>query len=74
MMPRGLLVPDVKLLKDHYLRQQRGGNIVGFRYELFQRSYGIGGIFKSLTRYATPPFKQRGKAVRKRDVLVRKKC
>jgi hypothetical protein len=27
-MVRGTLVVDTKLLKDHFLRQQRGGNII----------------------------------------------
>ena len=49
---RGRLVVDGKLLKDHFLRQQRGGNIAGFRGARMQRGYGIGGIFKSLARYA----------------------
>ena len=65
-MPRGVLVPDVKLLTDHYLRQQRGGNIAGFRGARIQRGYGIGGIFKSLARFAIPLFKQSAKAVGKR--------
>jgi hypothetical protein len=30
-MPRGTLVVDAKLLKDHYLRQQRVGNVAGYR-------------------------------------------
>jgi hypothetical protein len=47
-MVRGTLVVDTKLLKDHFLRQQRGGNIAGYRGARFQRGYGIGGIFKSL--------------------------
>jgi hypothetical protein len=55
-MPRGTLVVDEKLLRDHFLRQQRGGNIAGFRGARFQRGYGIGGIFKSLARYAIPLF------------------
>ena len=63
---RGRLVVDAKLLKDHFLRQQRGGNIAGFRGARFQRGYGIGGIFKSLARYAIPLFKQGAKVVCKR--------
>jgi hypothetical protein len=39
-MPRGALVVDAKLLKDHYLRQQHGGNTARYR----GRGYGIGGI------------------------------
>ena len=42
-MPRTVIVPDVKQLTDHYLRQQRGGNIAGFRGARMQRGYGIGG-------------------------------
>jgi hypothetical protein len=63
---RGRLVVDAKLLKDHFLRQQRGGNIAGFRGARMQRGYGIGGIFKSLARYAIPLFKQGAKVVGKR--------
>ena len=63
---RGRLVVDVKLLKDHFLRQQRGGNIAGFRGARMQRGYGIGSIFKSLARYAIPLFKQGAKVVGKR--------
>jgi hypothetical protein len=48
------------------LRQQRGGNIAGHRGARFQRGYGIGGIFKSLARYAIPIFKQGAKVVGKR--------
>ena len=62
-MPRGTLVVDEK---DHFLRQQRGGNIAGYRGARFQRGYGIGGIFKSLARYAIPLFKQGAKVVGKR--------
>ena len=65
-MPRTVLVPNVKQLTDHYLRQQHGGNIVGFRGARIQRGYGIGGIFKSLARIAIPLFKQGAKAVGKR--------
>ena len=57
---------DAKLLKDHFLRQQRGGNIAGFRGGHMQRGYGIGGIFKSFARYAIPLFKQGAKVVGKR--------
>jgi hypothetical protein len=45
---RGRLVVDAKLLKDHFLRQQRGGNIAGFRGARMQRGYGIGGISRAL--------------------------
>ena len=65
-MLRGTLVVDAKLLKDHFLRQQHGGNIAGYRGARFQRGYGIGGIFESLTRYAIPLFKQGTKVVGKR--------
>ena len=65
-MPRDTLVVDTKLLKDHFLRQQRGGNITRYRGERFQRGYGIGGIFKSLARNAIPLFKQGAKVVGKR--------
>ena len=65
-MPRGTLVVDDKLLKDHFLRQQRGRNIAGYRGARFQRGYRIGGIFKSLARYAIPLFKQGAKVVGKR--------
>ncbi len=60
---RGRLVVDEKLLKDHFLRQQRGGSIAGFRGAHMQRGYGIGSIFKSLARYAIPLFKQGAKVV-----------
>ena len=63
---RGRLVLDEKLLNDHFLRQQRGGNIAGFRGARMQRGYGIGGIFKSFARYAIPPFKQGAEVVGKR--------
>jgi hypothetical protein len=62
----GRLVVDTKLLKDHFLRQQCGGNIAGFHGERMQREYGVGGIFKSLARYAIPLFKQGAKVVGKR--------
>jgi hypothetical protein len=65
-MARGTLVVDTKLLRDHFLRQQRGGNIAGFRGVCMQRGYGIGSIFKSLARYAIPLFKQGAKVVGKR--------
>ena len=64
-MPRGTLVVDEKLLRDHFLRQQRGGNFAGYRGARFQRGYGIGGIFKSIARYAIPLFKQGAKVVGK---------
>ena len=63
---RGRLVVDAKLLKDHFFRQQRGGNIAGFHGARMQRGYGIGGIFKILARYAIPLFKQGAKVVDKR--------
>ena len=47
-MLRSVLVPDVKQLTDHYLRQQHGGNIVGFRGGRMQRGYGIGVCLKVL--------------------------
>jgi hypothetical protein len=65
-MVRGTLVVDTKLLKDHFLRQQRGGNIAGYRGARLQRGYGTGGIFKSLARYAIPLFKQGAKVAGKR--------
>ena len=37
---RGRLVVDEKLLKDHFLRQQRGGNIAGYRGARMQRDMG----------------------------------
>jgi hypothetical protein len=66
-MPKGTLLVDEKLLRDHLLqlRQQRGGNIAGYRGARFQRGYGIGGIFKSLARYAIPLFNQGAKVVGK---------
>ena len=63
---RGRLVVDEKVLRDHFLRQQRGGNIAGYRNACMQRGYGIGGIFKSLARYSIPLFKQGAKVVGKR--------
>ena len=39
-MRRGTIVVDAKLLKDHFLRQQRGGNIAGFRGARMQRDMG----------------------------------
>jgi hypothetical protein len=65
-MVRGTLFVDTKLLKDHFLRQQRGGNIAGYCGARFQRGYGIGGIFKSLAKYAIPLFKQVAKVAGKR--------
>jgi hypothetical protein len=65
-MPRGAIVVDAKLLKDHFLRQQHGGNIARYRGARFQRGYGIGGVFKSLARYASPLFQQGAKVVGKR--------
>ena len=55
-----------KLLRDHFLRQQRGGNIAVYRGARMQRGYGIGVIFKSLARYAIALFKQGAKVVGKR--------
>jgi hypothetical protein len=37
---RGRLVVDENVLKDHFLRQQRGGNIAGFRVARMERGYG----------------------------------
>jgi hypothetical protein len=65
-MPRGTLVVYEKLLRDHFLRKKRGGNTAGYRGARFQRGYGIGGIFKSLARYAIPLLKQGAKVVGKR--------
>ena len=39
-MPRGTLVVDAKLLKDHYLRHQRVGNVAGYRGARTQRDMG----------------------------------
>jgi hypothetical protein len=47
------------------LRQQHDGNIAGYRGARFQRGYEIGGIFKSLARYAIPLFKKGVKVVGK---------
>jgi hypothetical protein len=63
---RGRLVVDENVLKDHFLRQQRGGNIAGFRVARMERGYGIRGIFKSFAIYAVPLFKQGAKVVGKR--------
>ena len=49
-----------------YLRQQHCRNITGYRGTRFQRGYGLGGLFRSLARYAIPPFKQGAKVVGKR--------
>jgi hypothetical protein len=65
-MTSGTLFVDEKLLRNYYLRQKRGGNIAGYRGARFQRGYGLGGIFKSLARYAIPLFKQGPKVVGKR--------
>ena len=65
-MPRTVIVSDVKQLTDHYLRQQHGGSIAGLCGAHIQREYGIGGIFKSLARFAIPLFKKSAKAVGKR--------
>ena len=35
-MPRGTLVVDEKLLRDHFMRQQRDRNITGYRGARFQ--------------------------------------
>jgi hypothetical protein len=48
------------------MRQQRGGNITGYRGARFQRGCGLSGIFKNLARYAIPLFKQGAKVVGKR--------
>ncbi len=65
-MPRTIIIPDVQQLTDHYLRQQRGGNIAGFRGTRMQRGYGIGCIFRSLARFAMPLFKKSADSVGKR--------
>ena len=65
-MSRSVLVPDVKQLTDHYLTQQHGRNIVGFRGGRMQRGYGIGDMFKSLVRVAIPLLKRGAKVVGKR--------
>ena len=65
-MARTIIIPDVQQLTDHYLRQQRGGNIAGFRGTRMQRGYGIGGIFRSLARFAMPLFKKSAESVGKR--------
>ena len=65
-MSRSVLVPNVKQLIDHYVRQQRGGNIIGFRGARIQRGHGTGGIFKSLARIAIPLFKRGANAIGKR--------
>ena len=67
-MPRGVLVPDVNELTDYFLRHQRGGNIVGFHGASMQRGYGIGGIFKSLARFAIPLLKKSAATVGKRAI------
>jgi hypothetical protein len=51
---------------ERYTCCRRGGNITGYRGARLQRGYGIGGIFKSLARYAIPLFKQSAKFVGKR--------
>jgi hypothetical protein len=48
------------------MRQQRGGNITGYRGARFQRGYGLRGIFKSLARYVIPLFKHGAKVFGKR--------
>ena len=63
-MPRSIITPDVQQLTDHYLRQQRGGNIAGYRGT--QRGYGIGGIFRSLSRFVMPLLKKSAESVGKR--------
>ena len=65
-MPRSTLLVDEKLLRDHFMRQQRGGNITGYHGARFERGYGLGGILKTLARYAIPLFKQGAKVVGKR--------
>ncbi len=65
-MSRTIIIPDVQQLTDHYLRQQRGGNIAGFRGTRMQRGYGIGGIFRSLARFAMPLFNKSAESVGKR--------
>ncbi len=65
-MPRSIIIPDVQQLTDHYLRQQRDGNIAGYRGTRMQRGYGIGGIFRSLARFAMPLFKKSADSVGKR--------
>ena len=41
---------------------QRGGNVLFYRGPVLQRGYGIGSIFKSVTRSAMPSLKEIGKS------------
>ncbi len=65
-MPRSIILTDVQQLTGHYLRQQRGGNIAGYRGTRMQRGYGIEGTFRSLARFAIPLFKKSAESVGKR--------
>ena len=47
-MVRGTLVVDTNLLKDHFLRQQRGGNIAGFYGARMQRDMGSEAFSRAL--------------------------
>ena len=62
-----VIVPDVKQLQQHYLRQ-RGGNLPGFQGTRLQRGYGIGSIFKSIARYAIPIVKRAAQAIGRRTL------
>ena len=63
-MPRVTLVVDEKLLRDHFLRQQRGGNIAGYRGARMQRVMGSE-VFSRVLR-EIPLLKQGAKVVGKR--------
>ena len=65
-MSRTIIIPDVQQLTDHYLRQQRGANIAGFPGTRMQRGYGIGGIFRSLARFAMLLLKKSAESLGKR--------
>jgi hypothetical protein len=56
----------VAFREDPNSSSERGGNIAGYRGARMQRGYGIGGVFKSLARYAIPLFKQGDRVVGKR--------
>ena len=71
-MPRSIIIPDVERLTDHYLRQQRGRNIAGFRGTRMQRGYGLGSIFKSLARFTMPLFKKSAESVGKQALKISK--
>ena len=65
-MPRSILVPNVKQLTDHYLTQQHGGNIVGFRVLVYKEGMALGVFLKVLLELLFHCSRRGAKAVGKR--------